>query len=341
MSENRNLIIRIVFAVLAIAFIYYIRDILVPIIISLFLFYILNPIVSRLSDKRPKGLGLNVNLSIFISFAFLAFLIYLFFKFVIPPLAIEFKHFGENIPTYAEAIKHTLKAVRDWYMGFSLPEQLHGIISQSINGVIDAIISFAQQSARGLLSITTKFIQLIVIPVLTYYLLKDKNTIKQGLVELIPSKGRSRVTRIIHRVNNVLNNYVKGIGILSLIVGAASIAGLFSLGVKYFLILGIIAGICEAIPFVGPWIGAVPAVVVAALTSPMLAAEVAVLYVLIQWLENHLLVPKILGDQLSLHPAAIIIAILILGKIAGAWGLFFAAPIVAILRIIYEEVQLG
>jgi predicted PurR-regulated permease PerM len=147
--------------------------------------------------------------------------------------------------------------------------------------------------------------------------------------------------RILTKINNVLYGYVKGIGILCVVIGFASSVGLYFLGVKYFLILGIIAGVCEAIPFIGPWIGAVPAIVIAALVSPALAVQVAVLYSILQWTENHLLAPKVLGDQLALHPAVIIIAILILGKLAGAWGLFFAAPIVAIFRIIYEEIQEG
>ncbi len=333
MNETRSLILRIAVAILALAFVYYIRDVLAPIVISLFLFYILNPLVSFLSEKRPKGLGINISLSILISFFFAGLAIYLFFRFVIPPLAFEFKHFGQNIPTYIEAAKNTLNTIRDWYLGYGLPEEIHTLISQSIQSVIDTMMSFAEDLAKGLLSISTKFIQLIVIPVLTYYLLKDRKAIKEGLINLSPHKGRPRIIRIIDRINKVLNSYVKGIGILCLVIGLASTAGLF--------ILGVIAGITEAIPFIGPWIGAVPAVIVAALASPALAIQTAVLYTVIQAAENHLLVPKVLGNQLELHPAAIIIAILILGKIAGAWGLFFAAPIVPILRIIYEEVQEG
>ncbi len=341
MNENRKVILRIFISILAVAFVFYIRDVMAPIVISLFFFYVLSPIVSKLSDKRPKGLGINISVSIFISFFLTGLAIYLFFKYIIPPLAYEFRHFGENIPLYIESARNTFNSFKEWYSDFGLPVSVQNVITQSIQGVIDGMMSFAEELAKSLLSVSTKFIQLVVIPVLTYYLIKDKDTIKDGMVDLMPVHGRPRAKRILSKINNVLNGYVKGIGILCLVISIAAAIGLFLLGVKYFLILGIIAGICEAIPFIGPWIGAVPAIVIAALVSPLLAIQVAILFAVLQWTENHLLAPKVLGDQLALHPAVIIIAILILGKIAGAWGLFFAAPIVAILRILYEEIQEG
>lgn len=341
MTNNRPLFIRAALAVLALAFIYYIKDVLPPIIISLFLFYILNPIVVLLSNKRPKGLGLPLKLSIFIAFAVAFAAIYLFFRFVIPPISFEFKHFGGSIPHYVDAARRAAYTLREWYAGFGLPYEIQNAVTQGVQGVIDSIVAFAEQTVKTLLSVMGRFLQLIIIPILVYYLLKDKKTIKEGLLDLVPSPHRPKMQKILTRINFALNSYVKGVGILCLVVGTAATTGLYLLGVKYFLVLGLIAGVTEAIPFVGPWIGGIPAVTVAFLVSPAVGIQVLILYLAIQLLENTLLVPKVLGVQLELHPVAIIVAILILGKLMGGWGLFFAAPIVAILRIIYQEIQEG
>ncbi|OGC13489.1 hypothetical protein A3J90_03145 [candidate division WOR-1 bacterium RIFOXYC2_FULL_37_10] len=338
---NKNLIFRFIGIILFIVFFYYISDALAPIIISFILFYILNPLVIKLSEKQPKGLNIPIQISIVIAFIFASCILFLLFKFILPPLIAEFKIFGKNISHYIENTRIVLQNIRIWYAGYSIPQTVDTAITQSIDGVIKTIVAMAEQTIRSILIFSSKFIQIITIPILTYYLLKDKNTIKKGLISLAPSKSHPFINRVLDKINNVLNNYVKGVFLLCIFIGITSTIGLFLLGVKYFLILGLIAGITEAIPFIGPWIGGVPAIIIAFLSSPILALKVFMLYLCIQVLENTILVPKILGIKLDLHPAAIIIAMLILGKLMGTWGLFFAAPILAVLRILYLEIQEG
>jgi len=340
-KDKYRIWIRALAAVLILAAFYYIRDVLPPIIIAVLLFYALNPLVSWLSNKKPKGIGLPINISILISFllAFLAF--YLFFRFIIPPIAAEFKLFGQNIPEYIASAKQAMDSLRQWYAGYALPEEVQNIIAQSFQGLLDSILGFGEEMFKGIVSIATRFIQIIIIPILTYYLLKDKETLKRGLLELVPPAYQPRTTRILSKINKVLSGYVKGVLLLCLMVGTTAGIGLYLLGVRYFMVLGLIAGVTEAITFIGPWIGAVPAVLIAFLSSPALAIQVIALYLAIQALEHSVFVPKVFSDQLDLHPVAIIIALLVLGKLLGPLGLFFAAPIVAILRIIYEEIQEG
>jgi predicted PurR-regulated permease PerM len=333
--------IRALAAAFILAAFYYIRDILPPIIIAVLLFYALNPLVSRLSNKKPKGLGLPINISIFLSFLLTFLVFYLFFRFVIPPIAAEFKLFGQNIPEYITSGKQAMDSLRQWYAGYALPEEFKNIVAQSLQGILDSILGFGEEMFKGIISIATRFIQIIIIPILTYYLLKDKETLKRGVLELVPPPYQQRTTRIFFKMNKVLSGYVKGILLLCLMVGTTAGIGLYLLGVRYFIILGLIAGVTEAITFIGPWIGAVPAVLIAFLSSPALALQVIALYFAIQAIENYIFVPKVFSDQLELHPVAIILALLVLGKLLGPLGLFFAAPIVAILRIIYEEIQEG
>ncbi|MFH2034288.1 MAG: AI-2E family transporter, partial [Candidatus Margulisiibacteriota bacterium] len=193
--------------------------------------------------------------------------------------------------------------------------------------------------ASGLVNIFSQFLKVIVIPVITFYLLKDKEKLYSGAMELLPKNHRHKTEQILEQINTVLTNYVKGELILCSVVGLMVGIGLYFLGVKFFLIFGLISAITEFIPVIGPFIGAVPAVIIAFLISPALALKVIILYLLVQAFENSLLVPRIMGDKMNLHPVTVILAILILGKLIGPWGLFFAAPIMAIIKITYLELS--
>ena len=339
-GNNKNhFAFRLLLIVLFLGAIYYLRDIMAPVIISTLLFYILNPVVEKLSNKRPHGFGIPLQISIAISFVLTGVAIYFFFRFVIPPLAKEFKHFAQNIPYYVDEASLLVNKGREWYLGQALPHEVQGIITQSIKNIVQTLISFAEEMMSTILGVFSRFIQMLIIPILTYYFLKDKNQIKHGLVSFLPDSGKGKAIKIISRVNDMLSSYVKAIFTLCFFIGTISTVGLYFLGVKYFIVLGLIAGVTEAIPFLGPWIGSVPAIIVAFLSSPYLAAQVAIFYLAVQAIENSLLVPKILGANLKVHPVAIIIGMLVLGKLMGLVGLFFTGPILATLMIIYEEIQ--
>ncbi|NQU18313.1 MAG: AI-2E family transporter [Candidatus Saganbacteria bacterium] len=337
--NNQKLIVRIIIFLLACAFIYYIRDTLFPVVMSFILFYILNPVVSLLSNKRGKWPGLNIHISIVASFLFAAFIIFLFFQFIIPPLALEFKRFGQNIPFYLDSTKGIIANIQQWYMGHNVPLALHHIIVQGFENLMSTALNMTQSFAQNMVKITGQFVKIIIIPIFAYYLLKDKDKLKEGMLNLLPKESRKISANLLEKINKTLNSYIKGIFILCLVVGLLATIGLKILGVKYALALGLIAGITEAIPIIGPWLGALPAIMIALIIDPALALKVALLYLIIQALENSLLVPKILGNNLNLHPVVIILSILVLGKILGAWGLFFAAPLAAIINIVYQELR--
>lgn len=337
---NNKIWIRVAICLLLAAFLYYIRDTLFPVIASLILFYILNPLVTLLHKKRKNWPGANIHIAILFSFALAAGIIYLFFRFVIPPLASEFKIFVVNLPVYLSSTQKMLGNFQQWYTGYDLPDTVNGMIGTGIENVINTIVSLGNSFAQSLISMAGQLLKIIIIPIFTYYLLKDKDKLKAGLLELLPKNhGQEKFRKIIGKINEALNNYVKAMFLLCVIVGLVAGIGLHLLGVKYALILGLIAGITEAIPILGPWVGAVPAVMVALIYDPALALKAAILFVVIQVIENSLLVPKVFGGYLNIHPIAIIIGILVLGKILGPWGLFFASPLLAIINIVYHELR--
>jgi predicted PurR-regulated permease PerM len=332
-------IARIIALLLFAAFLYLIQDVLFPIIIALFIYYLMNPLVNLLANRRPKGLGLGKTTAIIITSIVFIFIVVVLFSLIIPPFASEFNLLVQNLPQYLATAQQILDSVQQWYGGFKIPASFNAVIINSLQNLMGSMVNFTQQTASLLMGIVSQFTKLIVIPFIVFYLLKDRDQLAQGLAKYLPAEHRAKILEIIKQVNQVLNSYVSGALILCGLVGLTSGLGLYLLGVKFFLILGLIAAITEIIPLIGPFIGAVPAVIVALLTSPLLALEVVALYIVIQFLENTVFVPKVMGEKLDLHPLTVILALLVLGKLIGVWGLFFAAPIAAILKILYTELQ--
>lgn len=325
-------LIRIGVFLALVAFLFYIQQILYPIIIALVLYYILSPLARSLSKKMGPSLAAGLSLVIF----FLAVII--FFSFIIPPFAGEFSNLINQLPQYIETVKDIFQKIGIWRQG--IPEPISNILSNGVENILNFMVDFAQKAAVALISVLSQFINLIIIPMIAFYLLKDASSISRGLRDLLPQEHREVFARITLQISQVLNNYVRGVSLLCLIVGTACGLGLYLIGMKYYLILGAIATVTEFIPIIGPFLGAVPAVIVAFWVSPLAALKVVILYLAIQMVENSVLAPKIIGKKLNLHPLTIIISILVLGKLIGAWGLFFAAPIAAILKVFYLELFL-
>ena len=169
-------------------------------------------------------------------------------------------------------------------------------------------------------------------PVLVFYLLKDSGKIRESLYAPFPQSLQPFLKDILDMGERVLGGYIRGQIALGLVVGAVVTAGLLLMGVPFAFILGIIAGITELVPVVGPWIGAIAGVLVTLATEPHLLPWVVLLYLTVQLLENTLLAPRIQGDSLNLHPAAIILTIVVASNYFGLWGVIIGPPLVALFK---------
>ncbi len=334
---SKNQITRLIALIGLGIFIYLIRNVLFPIVISVLLYYVLNPLVLRLSGKWLGGLGLNRILAIVIAFLVMIAVIALALLFMIPPLAEELAVLVANIPSYLSQIQSLLDSLDKWQVSVNLPKEVDSMLLGAMQNVLGFISIVAQQSVNTTVGVLSRFIYLIIIPLITFFLLKDDATLAKGAVQNLPEAHRKIAARTLKKVDIVLRNYIVGQALLCVIVGTLTSLALAIFGIKFSLILGIVAAVAQLIPNIGPFIGAAPALIVALIMSPILAAEVGIFFLLINILIVAVLAPKILGDKLDLHPLTIVLSVLILGEIAGMWGLFLAAPIVAILKILYLE----
>lgn len=178
---------------------------------------------------------------------------------------------------------------------------------------------------------------LVTILILAFYLLVDADNIVRTFVRLFPRAERPRVEDACRRVSGKVSAWLGGQLLLAGMIGGSAAVGLFLMGVPYFYVLALIAGIGEMIPIVGPLLAAVPAIAVAFTVSPSMAFAVAVFFFLQQQFENHVLVPKVMERQVGVSAVAVIVALLIGGTLLGVVGAILAVPTVAILQVIFGE----
>ena len=178
---------------------------------------------------------------------------------------------------------------------------------------------------------------LITILILAFYLRVGAESLVRTFVRLFPRGERPRVEDGCRRISTKVSAWLGGQLLLAGIIGGTAALGLFLMGVPYFYVLALIAGIGEMIPIVGPMLASVPAIAVAFTVSPTLALGVAVFFFVQQQFENHVLVPKIMERQVGVSAAAVIVALLVGGTLLGVVGAILAIPTVAILQVIFEE----
>ena len=336
---NKNQIIRLGALILLGIFIFLIRNVLFPIVIAILLYYILNPVVNWLSKKRPSGVGLNRTLAILISFIIFFIVLVVAAFFIIPTLIEEFNIFVANVPQYLAQLQVLLDSLDHWQATANLPQNFDNMFMNILQNLFSLVAIFGQNTVNLMIGILSRFIYIIIIPLVTFFLLHDDVYLARGFINYLPPEHRQVTARTLKEIDNILKNYVVGQAILCFIVGVVTSGVLYLWGIKFALILGLVAAVAQLIPNIGPFIGAAPTLIIAAVISPVLALEALAFFMALNILLVAVLAPKILGDKLNLHPLTIVLSVLILGELAGMWGLFLAAPITAILKVLYLELR--
>jgi predicted PurR-regulated permease PerM len=221
-------------------------------------------------------------------------------------------------------------------------------VYQEVSGTVQSIVSpLASQTVSFLFGLASGFAWLIFVLIVSFYLLKDASKLGRFIDKLVPADYRYEVRRLGEEVNVIWNAFFRSQLVLCAVVGAVVGVTMQVVGVRNALILGIIAGVLEIIPNIGPIIAAIPAVLIAyfqgstylLISNGWFALLIAGLYVVIQQLENNILVPRIIGRSLNLHPLVIIVGAIAGANLAGVLGMFLAAPMLASLRIVGNYVH--
>ena len=315
----------------------FIGAVFVPLIVSGFLYYLLNPVVEAL-QKIPVGKRHHVNrpVAIAIVMILLLALIVAAVLSLVPALAEQVGKLVKNAPALVETMQQWVKHMSQvsWVKEIGVKVDFAKIQTQ-IENFGETFISGTANSLSTLIgTVTSVTITAITVPVMTIYMLNDGQKLVPFLQKIFPDRSRGRVAEILGRLNGTIAQYISGQAIEMIFVGVFTTIGYFIIGQNYALLLGVFAGLTNLIPYVGPYIGLVPALFVAFTQSPMQAVWVIVVVLIVQQVDSNLIYPRIMGASLNIHPLTIIVLLLAAGNIAGIPGMILAVPFYAVVRTI-------
>jgi predicted PurR-regulated permease PerM len=322
------------------------RGVLLPYILGLVLAYLLFPLVNWLDRHMPARLRawrLARPLAIILTYLLVLIVIAGIIAFFVPLVVEQVDILVKNWPNLASKVQDWGTRGWGWYTN-NIPADWRQTIETTFKGLLDEVLAALR---NGLVAtLTTVFstisfvIGLVVIPFWLFYILHDESQVKAGVLQALPQQLRADVQCLASLIDDVLSAYIRGQLLLCLFVGGMATIALLIIGVPFALVLGLIAGIFEALPFVGPILGAIPAVIVAVLADPMSAAWVAVSFFAIQQTENLILVPRISGKSVKLHPAMVMVVLVVGNQLAGFLGMLVAVPITALIRDVFKYLYL-
>lgn len=226
--------------------------------------------------------------------------------------------------------------------------QIVSDILNSIKATINDLIVKAQGSLMGSLSnvlsklygFLTSAFRLVLIIIFSFYFSVDKDRFMHRVKKAIPNKYRDDISYLTSNIDTALQQFIRGRMLMAIFVGLITMAYLLVLRVDFAIIIGLITCVADIIPYIGPFLGCAPAVLFAFMDSPMKALWVLILFVIVQWVENNILAPKLIGDSTGLNPLVILISIIIGGGIFGVWGMVISVPLTSIIFILVDFIKI-
>jgi predicted PurR-regulated permease PerM len=334
-SRGRRIVAALVIGGLVLAIgwgLWIIRPVLAPFFLAVAVAYLIAPLVNGLAR-----LGLSRGWAILAVYSVLTVLGVLAVGKILPQAIAQTQVLAAAIPEYSMRARQLVDGLQQRVRDMGMPPELRAAVDRSITNfetrsvqalgrVLDIHTLRAAAGAVG---------SLLLAPFLSFYMLKDIERFKERFVLSLPRRYRNDILRLLRGLDGVLAGFVRGQMLLGLAVGAVAALATAWLGFKYWLLLGIWAGLTEFVPYVGPILGAVPAVLGAFSVSPLLALKTVVAFALIQQVENAVLSPRIMGDSVGLHPLVVMFSVLAGGYLLGGWGLILALPAVGVLRVLW------
>jgi predicted PurR-regulated permease PerM len=316
-------------------FLYRVRIILIPFIFAFFIAYLLNPIVKFVEKRNfPKCWAiLWVYLVVFI----LAGIVIVF---GVPHILGELNKLIHDIPKLAQEVQSIMTNVQTRYSRFALPEGIKEVVSERIIQYQELLLNAVRAGTTSLINVISYCISLVIAPVFAFYMLKDIGQIKDSITLTIPRKYRSDMLAIGRDIDEIISAFLRGHFLVCVIVGILTGVGMYLIGLDFALIIGIIAGVAELVPFLGPIIAAVPALSLALLISRETALYAVLVILIVQQLENAVISPKILGRSMGLHPLVVIFTIMAGGELYGLLGILLAVPVAATLKVVLRYIYL-
>ncbi len=306
-------------------FLYLVRDVVYSFLAAGVLAYLLYRPVLWLERRGIKRVW-----AILFIYLVLIITVGLMLWFTIPNLAKELNGLAALLPEYQARVE----SLAERFHGMQLPGRLGEITAQFTARLENSIYLALERIATSLYDLLGKVLLIIFAPIMAFYIIKDWDHIKQVLAAFFPPVTRRELGNLMVKIDSVIIEFGKGYlmigGMVGLMIGAAA----YTIGIPYPILIGVIGGLGELIPFFGPFLGGIPAVGLALTHSLTDALYMLAALVVIQQLESNIITPRIIGDKVGIHPLFMVFALLAGGKLMGFWGMLAAVPLAASLKII-------
>lgn len=328
----------VVLALVVLGYPYY-KEALFTFILSALLAYAIHPGVRLLESGKGRLLrikmhrGLAILAMYLIVFVFCAAVL----SYGVPPLVKQSRALVEQSPSYLGKLDEMIKALEGKYQAIPFPENVDKALQQQLESAMDTIGQAFQRTIASTFSLVTHLIELFMIPIIAFYLLMDMEKLHSGFFRFFPENWRDPLGHLLQHWGRSLDNYVRAQLLLCALMFVVATAFFALLRFDFAVVLGIIAGVTKAIPIIGPFLGAAPAVLIAFLTPEPLRniVLITVFFTAAYLIENKVILPKLMEKYVDLHAVTVLLSILVGGKVAGLWGMFLAVPVASMIKILY------
>jgi predicted PurR-regulated permease PerM len=316
-------------AVLTVYFFFLLKGLMVSLVLAAFLTYLLNPLVNAMERRGTPRVY-----AILLAYLAISFVVAGIFLYIIPRIIKQLYVLEVTIPLYIAQTQQIIQSIHEHYAVLNIPDGVRQIIDQRVVMLEEYFLQWVRNAVTVLIGLVGYVFNLFLAPVLAFYLLKDFNSISKKAIAWLPVKYRCEITGLFGQINQVLSSFIRGYLLVAAIISVLTTISMALLGVDFALMLGLIAGVTELIPYFGPVIGAVPAIGIALLKSKWLALKVALVFVIIHQLEGNIISPKIMSDKVGLHPLLVIFSLVAGGELYGLLGMVLAVPCAAVLKVV-------
>ena len=312
--------------------------IMLPIVISVLLYYLLKPIVNFVEKHLP----INRVTAISLVYLVIAGLLIWGGSSFFPMLQDQIMSFINNLPHYIKSVERQVNQI----IADNRFEAIRPQLEDWVNNYSSKAIGYAENFSKNIVSwagdfasaVTRVAIAIIMMPFIVFYLLRDSDKLKGSILKTFPVKWRTPLSRILSDVNSQWQGYVQGQVTVAIVVGIMFSIMFSLIDLRYAVALGILAGCLNLIPYLGSFLAMLPAIILGLVEGPLMLVKVLIVFAIEQTIEGRFVSPLVLGSKLSIHPIMILFILLASGSVFGIWGVLLGIPVYSALKVVVKEI---
>jgi predicted PurR-regulated permease PerM len=341
-EKNKNLfLISLILFLVVCVLVYFSRRVLAPFMIAFALAYLLDPLVDRMSSSKHVSRTASV---LFLMGAFFM-LVVLAGIFLVPILSMQTENLVRDIPVYIGVVQDGLSPLLEMVRGLN-PEKVEELLNEGLSRFGELPMKALQFSGKllwgsisNLFNIILMVANLVIIPVVMFYLLRDFDDITKKLLALVPPRFQEKTKETVLEIDEVLSSFVRGQLMVVGLMGVMYAIGLFLCDTPMSLSLGLMAGLVNLVPYLGLVLGFVPAALLTFMHTQEWSSVLGVagVFAFVQAMEGMVITPRVVGESIGLHPVAVIFAVLLGGELFGLVGMILGVPTVAVLNVLVSR----